>query len=1554
VTDNAGVTSTNGGTATVPFTGITVSGSVLNDDNGVTDSLINGSGTEAGSTTLTAYLVNTATNTIVGVSDVAANGGYVFNNVANGAYNVVLSNNAALTVGQSAPVASLPAGWVNTAEGTAPAGDGTANGTTAVTVNNASVTGVNFGIEQPPIAGGTIAAGQSNPGGTTSVPVPATAFTTGSSDPDGTIVSYTLTAFPSSANSITVGATTYTAATFPAGGVVLPAAQIGTVSVDPIDGSVTVGIPFKVTDNAGIVSVLPGNAQVPFTGLTLSGTVFSDPNGSKLQDGAEAGTNAGGLNAVLVNSTGQVVAVVAVSATGSYVFNNIATGTYSVLVTTGTPATGSAAPAPVLPVGYVATGENFAGAVDPISNATLTGITVSTVGVTGANFGVERPPVAGGTLAPGQSNPGGTTSVAVPATAFTTGSSDPDGTIVSYTITAFPSNATSITVGATTYTAATFPAGGIVIPAAQIGTVSVDPIDGSVTVGIPFTVTDNAGVVSPTLGNAQVPFNGISVSGSVLNDANGNTDSLVNGTGTDAASNTLTAYLVNTTTNTIVGVSDVAANGTYVFNAVANGAYNVILSNTATLAVGQPAPVSSLPAGWVSTGEGATPAGDGTANGITPVTVNNASVGNVNFGVEQRPIAGGSTAPGQSNPGGTTSVAVPATAFTTGSSDSDGTIVSYTITAFPSSANSITVGATTYTATTFPAGGIVIPAAQIGTVSVDPIDGSVTVGIPFNVTDNAGIVSATPGNASVPFTGITVSGNVLNDTNGNTDALVDGTGTDAGSATLTAYLVNTATNTVVGVSDVGANGAYIFSGVANGAYNVVLSNVATVAVGQPAPTASLPAGWVNTGEGTAPAGDGTANGITAVTVNNASVTNVNFGAEQAPVAGSTTVASQSNPGGTTSVAVPAAAFTTGSSDTAPGVIVSYVITSFPANAASITVGATTYTAATFPAGGITIPAAQIGTVSVDPIDGNVSVTIPFNVIDNAGVTSLTAGSAVIPFGQTVADLAIQKNGPASATAGSNIAYTITVINNGPGPANGTTFTDTFPAGLSNVNATCTSSAGAGTSACGTITLALVPGSLNGTVPSLPSGGSVVITVNATLPATGSLTNSVRVTPPAGVVDPVTTNNVSTVTTTIATPPTDADLSVSKVGTTAVQVGGAVGYTIDVVNAGPGPASGATFTDNVPASITAVTWTCAASGGAICPTASGSGNAISQVIATLPANGRLRYTLSGTAPAAASSVQNTASVSPPVGVTDPMPLNNTSTVNTTVTATPPTIANLAISKIGATSVAANGTITYRIVAINNGPDAANGARIVDNLPSVLTGASWTCAGSAGATCAAGSGTGNINTTVATFPNGGFVTIDVTATAPASGTFQNSATITPPAGVQDPNTTDNVGGPVITQVIVAARPDIVTTVSLSQTQPEFGQTVTATVTVGNIGGGAASNVVTTLQLPPNLSDVVVSNGGTYVSATGIVTWPAIASIGPRTNPASTFTAQFTVSQGSTALVSNATTSDPEASITNNPATVQLNTRELAVPVGPWWLIALSILAVVVCSRKRFAVR
>jgi uncharacterized repeat protein (TIGR01451 family) len=351
---------------------------------------------------------------------------------------------------------------------------------------------------------------------------------------------------------------------------------------------------------------------------------------------------------------------------------------------------------------------------------------------------------------------------------------------------------------------------------------------------------------------------------------------------------------------------------------------------------------------------------------------------------------------------------------------------------------------------------------------------------------------------------------------------------------------------------------------------------------------------------------------------------------------------------------------------------------------------------------------------------------------------------------------------------------------------------------------------------------------------------------------------------------------------------------------------------------------------------------------------GSGNTISQVIATLPANGRLRYVVSGTAPSTATLLVNTASVSPPAGIADPTPNNNTSTATTTVSANPPVIANLAVSKIGPTTVSPNGTVTYRIVAINNGPDAANGATIVDTLPSALSSATWTCVGSAGATCAVGTGSGNINTNLTTMPSGGFVTIEVTAAAPASGTFQNSVTITPPSGVQDPNVTDNVGGPVITQVTVAQdlRADVVTTVTLSNPSPAIGEPITATVTVGNIGDAAASNVITSLQLPLGVTIVSISGGGVYDPNTGRVTWPSIASIAPRTNPNSTFTVVFEAPQYGGPLVSTAITGTPEVTLTNNPAVVQLNTQVIGVPGAPWWLTALTIFAVVFRQRRRFA--
>jgi uncharacterized repeat protein (TIGR01451 family) len=77
----------------------------------------------------------------------------------------------------------------------------------------------------------------------------------------------------------------------------------------------------------------------------------------------------------------------------------------------------------------------------------------------------------------------------------------------------------------------------------------------------------------------------------------------------------------------------------------------------------------------------------------------------------------------------------------------------------------------------------------------------------------------------------------------------------------------------------------------------------------------------------------------------------------------------------------------------------------------------------------------------------------------------------------------------------------------------------------------------------------------------------------------------------------------------------------------------------------------------------------------------------------------------------------------------------------------------------------GTLTYTIVATNNGPSAVTGATVADLLPAELTGATWTCAASAGSACPA-SGTGNINATVDLL-SGGTATFTLTATVERRG-------------------------------------------------------------------------------------------------------------------------------------------------------------------------------------------
>jgi uncharacterized repeat protein (TIGR01451 family) len=134
----------------------------------------------------------------------------------------------------------------------------------------------------------------------------------------------------------------------------------------------------------------------------------------------------------------------------------------------------------------------------------------------------------------------------------------------------------------------------------------------------------------------------------------------------------------------------------------------------------------------------------------------------------------------------------------------------------------------------------------------------------------------------------------------------------------------------------------------------------------------------------------------------------------------------------------------------------------------------------------------------------------------------------------------------------------------------------------------------------------------------------------------------------------------------APPGPSADLSVSKTdGLTEVVAGEDDTYTITVTNnSSTETVSNALVTDSFPAPLTGIAWTCSASAGSACDSASGVGD-ISATVDLAPL-GSATFSATGTVDSGFTGLMsNTASVAPPVGVSDPVPANNSATDETTV-------------------------------------------------------------------------------------------------------------------------------------------------------------------------------------------------------------------------------------------------------------------------------------------------
>ena len=153
--------------------------------------------------------------------------------------------------------------------------------------------------------------------------------------------------------------------------------------------------------------------------------------------------------------------------------------------------------------------------------------------------------------------------------------------------------------------------------------------------------------------------------------------------------------------------------------------------------------------------------------------------------------------------------------------------------------------------------------------------------------------------------------------------------------------------------------------------------------------------------------------------------------------------------------------------------------------------------------------------------------------------------------------------------------------------------------------------------------------------------------------------------------------------------------------------------------------------------------------------------------------------------------------------------------------------------------------------------------------------------------------------------------------------------------------SIGGPVITAVLLPPA-DLITTIVLAPAGPALpGKPFVATVVMSNIGPSPAGNAVVTLQLPLGSTGVVVSGGGVYNFATGVITWPVIPFVPANTAAVATYTVTFTPPATGGIVRSNVTTPDTEVTLTNNPASVAIRIAEVLaepIPTTPWWLIAL----------------
>lgn len=541
-----------------------------------------------------------------------------------------------------------------------------------------------------------------------------------------------------------------------------------------------------------------------------------------------------------------------------------------------------------------------------------------------------------------------------------------------------------------------------------------------------------------------------------------------------------------------------------------------------------------------------------------------------------------------------------------------------------------------------------------------------------------------------------------------------------------------------------------------------------------------------------------------------------------------------------------------------------------------------------------------GTLASDASGGDLlniaSLTVPPTAVDtNASNNADSDHTEVLVHMDLAVDLVTDRQ---PAIPGDSLGYSLVVRNDGPADAVDARVVADLPDALRDVVWTCSASAGSSCPAGGS-------GDLSATVH-LVADGTLTFQLDGGLDAAAvdTLLATASVAAPFGALDLDGSNNVATVLTPV-TPRADLALTLDA-GVDHAVPGLDLVYRLEVDNGGPSDAPGTQLTSRFPASLSC-TWTCVGRDGAGCGAGPVAGD-IEQVV-DLPGGGGLIYTATcAIDPAAVGTLVLGATLQPTANVMVPDPSHLDVQVSTALTPR----ADIVVGKTdGRDHIGPGETTTYTIEVSNlAGPSDARQVLVRDLFDPVLD-CTWTCLGAAGGICTPGQVAGDIDDDV-DLPVGARVVYDAVCRVAqdAQGTLFNAATATAPAGLDDPNVSNNSD---IDATEIEAAVDLVIDVTDGVDLATPGRSLTYTVTIDNLGPGDALGATVSNVLPSSLSctwGCLASPGG--VCTAGQVTGHIEDTVDLPAAGRLIYTATCAIAPGASGVLANTATVAPAAGI------------------------------------------